>query len=244
MAAHRRRAAQGRGAHRHRLRRRARARFVLTGGFVCPQGTELRARSDRYGHLAALARRRQPTASPSRARCGRSSASAGSTSRRSPRRTSRRGRGRAPPQPAHAAGRASSTRAAKATLEVAALPDAGDGGALVCRLLLDLMGAPALDRGLRERRGAPARGAAMDDAGRARVRRDHDRQRRTDLAVQDLAAPPATVTFAGGPAAPRRARRWSGQARARALPQRPRSTCRRAAARRAGAASRRPGSSW
>src|SRR5262249_8087005 len=28
-----------------------RARFVLSGGFVLPQGTELRARSDRYGHV-------------------------------------------------------------------------------------------------------------------------------------------------------------------------------------------------
>src|SRR5260370_39700098 len=29
----------------------ARARFVLSGGFVLPQGVELRARVDRYGHL-------------------------------------------------------------------------------------------------------------------------------------------------------------------------------------------------
>ena len=34
------------------------------------------------------------------------------------------------------------TRAAKATLEIGRLPDLGDSGALLCRMLLDLMNAP------------------------------------------------------------------------------------------------------
>jgi hypothetical protein len=119
----------------------ARARFVLWGGFVLPPGTELRARVDRYGHFVLLpgeatyrvaeqgalralfGERRLDVAPLSAAEVS----SPGDGNRRLSFRTRRVD---------------VTTRAARATLELATLRDSGDGGALVCRMLLDLVGAP------------------------------------------------------------------------------------------------------
>lgn len=117
-----------------------RARFVFSGGFVVPAGTELRARLDRYGHLllwpgeatyriaepgsarALLGERRLDVAPQSLADVQTSD----ETGRRLNMRTRRVD---------------VSTRAAKATFEMATFREAGEGGTLVCRLLLELMSA-------------------------------------------------------------------------------------------------------
>jgi hypothetical protein len=117
-----------------------RERIVFSGGFVLPQGTELRARDDRYGHLllwpgegtyrvaepgalrALLGERRLDVAPLSRADITPN----GEGARRMNVRTRRV---------------EVSTRAAKATIELAPFRDAGDGGVLLCRMLFDLMSA-------------------------------------------------------------------------------------------------------
>jgi hypothetical protein len=174
-----------------------RARFVVSGGFVVPQGTELRARIDRYGHVvlvpgedvyrvaepgalrALLGERRLDVAPLSAAEV----TSRGEGSRRLNLRTRRVD---------------VTTRAAKATLEIGAFRDAGDGGTLVCRLLLDLVSAPpstapcATDEiPLHAELRWTTQGALSFDVTSI--------VRRVDLAAQDLAAPPATATFAAGP---------------------------------------------
>ena len=175
-----------------------RARFVLTGAFVLPQGTELRARSDRYGHvvlwpgeeayrvaepgtLRALLGERRLDVSPMSAA---DVSSPGEGARRLNLRTRRVD---------------VVTRAAKATLEVATFPSAGEGGDLVCRWLLDLMSAPPSTAAcgtdevpLHAELRWTTQGSLVFDAVSAP-------SRRTDLAVQDLAAPPASLAFAGGP---------------------------------------------
>lgn len=175
----------------------SRARFVLTGDFVLPQGTELRARSDRYGHLvlwpgeqayrvaepgtlrALLGERRLDVSPVSAAEVS----SPGEGARRLNLRTRRV---------------EVVTRAAKATLEVATLPASGEGGSLVCRLLLDLTSAPPStvacgpdELPLHAELRWTTQGALVFDVT--------SWSRRSDLAVQDLAAPPATLAFAGGP---------------------------------------------
>jgi hypothetical protein len=174
-----------------------RARFILSGGFVLPQGTELRARVDRYGHVvllpgedtyrlaepgalrALLGERRLDVAPFSAAEV----TSPGEGARRLNLRTRRVD---------------VSTRAAKATLELAAFRDAGDGGALVCRLLLDLVSAPpsttpcATDEiPLHAELRWTTHGALSFDVTSI--------ARRVDLPVQELAAPPGTATFSSGP---------------------------------------------
>jgi hypothetical protein len=171
-----------------------RARFVVTGGFVLPQGTELRARADRWGHLlmlpgedsyrvlepgalrALLGERRLDVAPLSAAEV----TSPGEGARRLNLRTKRVD---------------VTTRAAKTTLELAAFVGAGDGGTLVCRMLLDLAGAP------------PSTGVCATDEVPLHAELRWATQgalafdvtsivRRSDLSVQDLAAPTATATFA------------------------------------------------
>ena len=175
-----------------------RARFVLLGGgFVLPAGTELRARLDRYGHLllwpgedayrvaepgslrALLGERRLDVAPISRA-----DVTAG---------------GEGPRRLNLATRRVDvSTRAAKATMELTTLRDADDGGALVCRFLLDLMSA------------APSTAACGTDEMPLHAELRWTTQgaltfdvasitRRTDLVAQDLAAPPGSLAFASTP---------------------------------------------
>jgi hypothetical protein len=174
-----------------------RARFVLSGGFVLPQGTELRARVDRYGHLvmwpsdgtyrvaepgalrALLGERRLDVAplSPERVNL------VGEGSRR---------------LNAHTRRVEVSTRAAKATLELASFRDAGEGGVLVCRMLLDLMNAPPSaqacsvdDMPLHAELRWTTQGALTFDVTSI--------VRRSDLPALDLATPPPYSTLGVGP---------------------------------------------
>lgn len=120
----------------------ARMRVALVGhGFVLPPDTEIRARADRYGHVVVWP--------------------GGATYRPLPPGAIRAllGERRFDVAPITAAGVISSdeggkrigiktrkvevtTRAAKASLEIGRLADLGEGGVLLCRLLLDLMNAP------------------------------------------------------------------------------------------------------
>jgi len=174
-----------------------RARFVLWGGFVLPQGTELRARVDRYGHFvlvpgeatyrvaeqgalrALFGERRLDVAplSPAEVR------SPGDGARRLNFRTRRVD---------------VTTRAARATMELATLRDSGDGGALVCRMLLDLIGAPPSTVACgndevplhADLRWTTQGSLAFDVTSIAPS---------AHLPAQDLAAPPATATFVAEP---------------------------------------------
>jgi len=174
----------------------SRARFVLTSGFVLPAGTELRARSDRYGHLllwpgedsyrvaepgamrALLGERRLDVAPVSPVET--------TVSGEGARRLNLRTR--------HVE---LSTRAAKATFEMSAFQNAGEGGGLVCRMLLDLMGGPpaaspcASDEiPLHAELRWTTEGSLVFDVVGITPRKD--------LAAQDLAAPPTTASFVRG----------------------------------------------
>jgi hypothetical protein len=178
----------------------ARARFVLSGGFVVPASTELRSRLDRYGHLlfwpgepgyrivepgalrAFVGERRLDVAplSPADVRA------AGEGQRRLNLRTRRL---------------EIATRAAKATFEIAALPVPTEGGALVCRFLLDLMSAlpstPACasdEVPLHAEIRWTTRGGLVFDATSL--------VRRTDTSAQSLGAPPPSVPLVTSPPPP------------------------------------------
>jgi hypothetical protein len=91
-----------------------------------------------------------------------------------------------------------STRAAKATFELATLKDSGDGGSLVCRALLDLMNAPpstplcATDQvPLFAELRWTTKGAVTFEA--------QSLAHRTDLPAAQLAAPPSGVAFVTAP---------------------------------------------
>ena len=176
-----------------------RARFLLSGAFVVPSGVEIRARSDRYGHLlmwpgertyrvvepgalrALLGERRLDVAPLSPATV----TTVGEGSRRLNVRTRRI---------------EVATRAARAAFEIGSLRDAGEGGALVCRLLLDLMTAPPStfmcasdDVPLHAELRWTTQGAlTFDVTGIAR---------RFDLPQQDLAAPPPSAALDESPPA-------------------------------------------
>ena len=175
-----------------------RARLVVSGGsFVLPQGTELRARVDRYGYFllwpgedtyrvaepgslrALLGERRLDVAPVSRAEV----VDGGEGPRRLNLRTRRA---------------EVSTRAAKATLELATLHDADDGGTLVCRMLLDLMSA------------SPSTAACENDEVPLHAELRWTTQgaltfdvtsisRRGDLVGQDLGLLPPPLTFTPSP---------------------------------------------
>ncbi|MDF2693499.1 MAG: hypothetical protein K0S65_1882 [Labilithrix sp.] len=172
-----------------------RMRVVLQGrGFVLPADTEIRARSDRYGHVVVWpgATSYRPLAPGSmRALLGERRfdvapiASAevvhrGEGGRRIGIRTHKVD---------------VTTRAAQATFEVGKLEGAGEGGALLCRLLLDLMNAPAgtnvcaLDElPVRAELRWTSRGALTFELTGA--------LRRTDIPLTTLLVPPQTASFA------------------------------------------------
>jgi hypothetical protein len=120
----------------------SRMRVVMLGtGWVLPPETELRARSDRYGHVVVWpggASYRPLAPGTLRALIGERRFDA------------------APITPAEVAPQDEmgkrigirtrkvevTTRAAKATFELGRLPDLADGGIMLCRMLLDLMNAP------------------------------------------------------------------------------------------------------
>jgi hypothetical protein len=174
-----------------------RARFVLSGGFVLPQGTELRARVDRFGHLvfwpgqetyrvlepgslrSFLGERRMDVAPLSLAEV----TPVGEGARRLGLRTRKV---------------EVTTRAAQASIELAAAREAGEGGLLICRLLLDLMSAPPAAVPCAsdeiplhaELRWMTRGGLTLDVTSMVR---------RTDLVAQELAAPPPSAAFADSP---------------------------------------------
>jgi hypothetical protein len=174
-----------------------RARLVLSGGFVLPPGTQLRARVDRYGHLvvwpgedtyriaepgalrALVGERRLDVAPLSPARV----ASPGEGARRLNLRTRRVD---------------VTTRAASATFELATLREAGDGGVLVCRLLLDLMSAPPSTPAC-EADEVPLHAELRWETRGSLVLDVTSIARRTDLPPQEMAAPPPTSRFVRDP---------------------------------------------
>jgi len=175
----------------------ARARFVFSGGFVVPPGTELRARIDRYGHLLLWpgeAAYRIAEVGSARALLGERRLDVDPVSL-------------ADVQASEEPGRRLntrtrrvdvSTRAAKAVFELATLREAGEGGTLVCRLLLDLMSASpassvcAVDEVPvhAELRWA-TRGTLIFDVTSI--------ARRLDFPSGSLSVPPASLTFVTSP---------------------------------------------
>jgi hypothetical protein len=197
------------------------ARIVLGSGFVLPEGTELRQRIDRYGYVvyipgegayrvgapgslrAVLGERRldvAPTSSPEVTHNG-----------EGPHRFGR---------PTHKVEVA--TRAAKASFEIGHLPDIGEGGTLLCRSLLELLGAsmstPLCTDGdvplhaeirwtplpVSPPTGSvlPALGRALPSKGRIAGMLTYEVisiMRRTDLASASLAVPPPQTGFVEAP---------------------------------------------
>ncbi|MGO9837094.1 MAG: hypothetical protein ACLP1X_23100 [Polyangiaceae bacterium] len=178
-----------------------RGRMILSGGFVLPQGTELRARVDKYGHLvlwpgeetyrvaepgalrALFGERRLDVAPLSRADVTPN----GDGAHRLNVRTRRVD---------------VSTRAAKTTIELGTFREAGDGGVLLCRLLFDLMGAMPPSSAACTTDEIPlhaelrwtTRGALTFDVVSI--------ARRMDLPAPDMAAPPAGSVFVTAPPPP------------------------------------------
>lgn len=176
----------------------SRMRVALLGpGWVLPEDTELRARADRYGHVVvwpggasyrplapgamrALLGERRFDVSPIVAA---DVVDRDETGKRIGIRTRKV---------------EVSTRAAKATFEVGRLPDLGEGGVLLCRLLLDMMNAPPQ---------APVCG--LDELPlRAELRWTTHGSfgfeltgvlKRSDVAGAGLLVPPASAAFANAP---------------------------------------------
>jgi hypothetical protein len=178
-----------------------RARIVLaSAGFALPQGSEIRGRVDRYGHVfvspddgtyrvvapgalrALLGERRVDVVPLVLADV----TAAGDAPRRFDARTRHL---------------EVTTRAAKATFEIATMKEAGEGGSLLCRALLDLMsGAPSTplcgadDVPVHAELRWTTRGSLTFDVVSASAR--------TDLAPTDLATPPPQYAFVGAPPPP------------------------------------------
>jgi hypothetical protein len=118
------------------------ARAVLHEGFVLPEGTELRVRADRLGYVVLApdgGSYRVGAVGSLRAVLGEGLFDVAPSSAAD---VVARGDG------AHRLGRATrrvevTTRAAKASFELAKIPDVTDGGGLLCRLFLELMSARA-----------------------------------------------------------------------------------------------------
>ncbi len=118
----------------------ARLRLVPLGsGFPLPRELELRARSDRLGHVAVLGGRYRALAPGTlRALLGERRLDVGpiAYAELTP-------KGDGPKRLGMRTRRVEvTTRAAKATVEIARVQDLGEGGVLLCRFLLDLINAP------------------------------------------------------------------------------------------------------
>ncbi|MBX3261518.1 MAG: hypothetical protein KIS78_34500 [Labilithrix sp.] len=175
-----------------------RMRVALQGrGFVLPPDTELRARADRFGHVVVWpgAASYRPLAPGSmRALLG------------------ERRFDVAPITPAEIAPRVEggrrigirthrvdvTTRAAQGSFEIGKLEGAGDGGILLCRLLLDLMNAPPGSNvcGLDE---LPVRAELRWTSHGSLVFELTGALRRTDIPAATLLTPPQTASFAPTP---------------------------------------------
>jgi len=170
---------------------------IASHGFVLPIGTELRGRVDRYGHVVLTpdgASYRIASSGALRALIG------------------ERRFDVAPLSPADVNGAGEGARrlgyhtrkvdvvnrAARATFEIARVADAGDSGALVCRVLLDMMNAPTSTPlcGLDE---VPMFAELRWTTRGALVFNAITIVRRLDLSASALLTPPATATFVTGP---------------------------------------------
>jgi hypothetical protein len=187
------------------------ARIVLGPGFVLPEGTELRERIDRYGHVVY-----SPETSAYRvAAPGSLRALLGErrldVAPESPAEVTHNGEGpKRFGRPTHKVEVA--TRAAKASFEIGHLVDLGDGGTLLCRSLLELMGAsvgtPLCNDGdiplhaeLRwTSPPAPAPGLAANRRIAGTLTYEVlSIARRNDLVAATLAAPPPEAAFVEAP---------------------------------------------
>lgn len=175
-----------------------RLRIVLEGGgWVLPAETEIRSRSDRYGHVvvwpgatkyrplppgsmrALLAERRYDVAPMSNAELA-PSQEAGKRIAIKTRKVE------------------VATRAAKATFEIGKLESLGEGGALLCRFLLELMSAPP-QTALCAPDELPMR-AEMRWTGHGSLGFEVTGVlRKTDLATTPLLVPPANAELATDP---------------------------------------------
>lgn len=175
-----------------------RMRMILaSAGFALPVDTEVRARLDRYGHVLLLPREgtyRVVAPGALRALFGERRldvaplvAAEISPAGEGPRRFGFRTRKVEV-----------STRAAKASFEIAVVKDAGEGGPLLCRALLDLMNAPP-STPLCATDDIPVRAELRWTTKGAIVLEAQTLVRRTDLATNAMAAPPASVSFAASP---------------------------------------------
>ncbi len=173
----------------------SRARVVLEGsGFTLPEATEIRARSDRYGHIVVLPGAREyRVAAPGSLRVllGERRIDVEPLMVAS---VTERGEGAR-----HLGYRTRrvevTNRVATAVFEVAHVADAGEGGALLCRALLDLLNAPPSttacgvdDVPLHVEWRWASKGSLTFDATSL--------EHRTDLSAASLLAPPAGASFA------------------------------------------------
>jgi hypothetical protein len=173
---------------------------VLGRGWLWPETTELRARSDRYGHLAvwpgALAYR--PLAPGAlRAFLGERRFDVGPVTP-------------AVVVPSDEGGKRLglrtrkievTTRAAKATFEVARLPDLLDGGILICRMLLDLMNATPSSPVCGDSE-FPVRAELRWIAHGTLTFDVTSMTKRTDLALSSMSVPPPDAVLADTPPPP------------------------------------------
>jgi hypothetical protein len=181
------------------------ARAVLEDGFVLPAGTELRLRTDRLGYVVVAPdgdTYRVGAPGSLRAVLAEGLYDVAPTSAAE---VVVRGEG------AHRHGRPTrrvevTTRAAKGTFEIGRLPDVGDGGALVCRMLLDLMsagpsttvcgdGEVPLHVELKWGAQPPEPAGGRKRVAGAFVFEATALVRRTDLASSLLLAPPPNASF-------------------------------------------------
>jgi hypothetical protein len=175
-----------------------RMRAVILGhGFVLPTDTEIRARSDRYGHVvvwpgAASYRPLSPGAM--RALIGERRFDVAPITRAEV--THRDDLGRR--IGIRTRKMDVSTRAAQGTFEIGKLDGAGEGGVLLCRLLLDMMNAPPGTSlcGLDE---LPVRAELRWTSHGALVFELTGALRRTDIPISTLLVPPQTASFAAAP---------------------------------------------
>jgi hypothetical protein len=174
-----------------------RARIVIaSSGFVVPQDTEIRARVDRYGHVVIIpGENAYRIASPGalRALLGERRLDVGPPSVVDVVQSSEGARRFNLPTRRFEV----TTRASKATFEIASVKDAGDGGALLCRALLDLMSAPPStllcgtdDVPLHAELRWSTRGSISFDV--------LSLTKRTDFTFQHMAAPPPGLGFLPG----------------------------------------------
>jgi hypothetical protein len=177
----------------------SRARVILGRGFAVAENAELRARVDRYGYLLML----EPTAyrviAPGalRALFGERRVDVAPLSTADVKGGEEGARRLGVRTRKYEA----TTRAATAIFEIARVADAGDSGVLLCRMLLDWMGAsPSTplcgidDVPLHAEFHWTTRGALLFDATSI--------VRRLDIAPADLAAPPSPANFVAGPLPP------------------------------------------